>query len=63
MLRAFDEALGDSWKSILAKLDYATLWGNALSGQLPLSEVCIQLSLGVFWLFLTVKVLEARRWG
>jgi len=55
--------VGDSWKNILAKLDYATLWGNALSGQLPLSEVCIQLSLGVFWLFLTVKVLEARRWG
>lgn len=55
--------VGEKWKAILAKLDYATLWSNALSGQLPVSEVAIQLSLGVFWLFLTAKVLEARRWG
>ena len=50
-------------QEVLAKLDYNQLWGNALSGQLPVSEVCVQLSLGVFWLFLTVKVLEARRWA
>jgi ABC-type transport system involved in multi-copper enzyme maturation permease subunit len=55
--------IGEKWRAVLAKLDYTTLWENALSGQLPLPEVCIHLSLGVFWVFLTAKVLEARRWG
>ncbi len=55
--------VADEWKVVLAKLDYATLWGDALTGKLPVPETCIQLSLGVFWLFLTTKVLEARRWG
>lgn len=55
--------IDEPWKEVLAKLDYNQLWATALSGQLPVSEVCVQLSLGVFWLFLTVKVLEARRWG
>jgi len=60
----FDVVLKDSAvRAALGKLDYFGLWQQALSGQLPVSEVCVQLSLGVLWLFLTVKVLEARRWG
>ncbi len=55
--------LPDEWADILARVDYTTLWANALTGKLPVPETCIQLSLGVFWLFLTAKVLEARRWG
>jgi ABC-type transport system involved in multi-copper enzyme maturation permease subunit len=53
----------DQWKGVLARLDYNLLWQNALSGVLPVPEVCLHLSLAVFWLFLTVKVLEARRWA
>jgi len=45
------------------KLDYLTLWGQALGGLLPVSDVILQLSLGVFWIFLTIKVLEIRKWG
>ncbi|MCU0702709.1 MAG: ABC transporter permease subunit [Fimbriiglobus sp.] len=55
--------LGPDWLPVFAKLDYTMLWANALSGQLPVPEVCVQVSLTIFWLFLTVKVLEARRWG
>jgi ABC-2 type transport system permease protein len=55
--------VGERWNAVLAKLDYYSLWNQALSGQLPLSGVCVQLSLGVLWVFLTVKVLEARRWA
>lgn len=55
--------LDERWQAVLGKLDYFDLWRNALSGQLPLPEVCVHLSLGVLWLFLTVKVLEARRWA
>ena len=55
--------LPEGLKNALGKVDYFSLWQQALSGQLPVSEVCVHLSLGVFWLFLTVKVLEARRWS
>jgi ABC-type transport system involved in multi-copper enzyme maturation permease subunit len=51
------------FRNVLGKFDYFTLWQQALNGQLPVPEVCVQVSLGVFWLFLTIKVLEARRWG
>jgi ABC-2 type transport system permease protein len=57
------DVLSRGLKDALGKLDYFSLWNQALNGQLPVSEVCVQVSLGVFWLFLTVKVLEARRWA
>lgn len=47
----------------IGKLDYYSIWETALSGQLLLTDVFIHLSLAVFWLFLTVKVLEARKWS
>lgn len=47
----------------LGKLDYFSLWQSALGGQLLVSDVLIHLSLAAFWLFLTVKVLEARKWS
>ena len=43
--------------------DYLTLWGQALGGQLPLVNVIVFASLAVFWVFLTVKAVEARKWG
>lgn len=57
------EFIPDGLRTAIGKLDYLTLWGNALGGQLLLTDVFIQLSLAVFWLFLTVKVLEARKWS
>lgn len=62
-LRDQFQGLPEGLNEVLGKLDYFSLWQQGLNGQLPVSEVCVQLSLGVLWLFLTVKVLEARRWG
>jgi ABC-2 type transport system permease protein len=59
----FDSTLGPNSRAILAKFDYYRLWITSLKGQLQLPEVMIQLSLGLFWLFLTTRVLAARRWN
>ena len=45
------------------RLDFLSAWQLALNGQLSLSFVAVYASLAAFWLFLTVKVLEARRWS
>ena len=58
-----DAKLGAGAQAVLGKLDFLSLWADALAGQLPLTSVLIWLSLGVFWLFLTVKMLEARKWS
>ncbi len=62
VLKGFD-SVGIGFQNVLAKIDFLSLWQSALGGQLPLSTVLVQLSLAVFWLFLTVKILEARKWG
>lgn len=49
--------------NVFGKFDFLDMWQQALENNFPLHGVCVQLSLGVLWLFLTVKVLEARRWG
>lgn len=58
-----DQKLGTAANAVLQKLDFLTLWGQSLAGQLPLTSVLVWASIGVFWLFLTVKVLEARKWS
>ena len=55
--------LPDGLKAGLWKLNFYSLWSSALGGQLSVPDVLIHLSLAVFWLFLTVKVLEVRKWG
>ncbi len=55
--------LGEGARAAVARFDFYRLWSNALQGQLTLAGVLVYLSFGVFWTFLTVKVLEARRWS
>ena len=55
--------LGPAVKTALKRLAYWDLWVAALRGQLPVRDVLIQLSIAVFGLFLTVKILEARKWS
>ena len=50
-------------RAALGRFDYLTLWNQALGGQLPVADIVLQLTLGVFWIFLTIKVLEIRKWG
>ena len=43
-------------------LSYNYLWANAVNGNLTFRDLLFHLSAAVFWLFLTVKVLESRKW-
>jgi ABC-type transport system involved in multi-copper enzyme maturation permease subunit len=47
----------------LGRLSFIHMWGDSLAGRLPLRDVFMYTSLGVFWVFLSVKVLEARKWS
>jgi gliding motility-associated transport system permease protein len=48
---------------VLNHLSFVTLWADSLRGRLHLPDLVIQVSIAVFFTFLTVKVLEARRWS
>src|SRR5207253_8241291 len=50
------------WFSVLTYASYIDLWINSLKGKLPARALLFHLSATIFWLFLTVKVLEARKW-
>jgi hypothetical protein len=39
------------------------MWIDATDGKLYLRDMIYQISATVFWLFMTVKVLEVRRWS
>jgi hypothetical protein len=45
------------------RLSFIHMWRDSLSGQLPLRDLLLWLSLAVFALFLSVKVLETRKWS
>jgi len=55
--------LGEGVKAALSKLSFLTLWQSSLNGELAVQTILVHLSLAVFWLFLTVKVLEIRKWS
>ena len=57
------DAIGSGLAAVLARLDFLTLWSKAVAGQLLIQDVFTWLTLAVFWLFLTIKVLEARKWS
>ncbi len=48
---------------VAGKMSFIDVWIEALSGRLPLRDTAIFISIGVFFLFLSVKVLEARKWN
>ncbi|MGL6076489.1 MAG: ABC transporter permease [Fimbriiglobus sp.] len=50
-------------KAILSKFDLLTTWGSALQGQLSVQVMVFHVSLTVFFLFLTTKVLDIRKWS
>jgi ABC-type transport system involved in multi-copper enzyme maturation permease subunit len=57
------DLVGPLWKTVFDKLSYLRVWFTALGGQLPIHDLTLHASLAVFWLFLTVKSLEARKWN
>jgi ABC-type transport system involved in multi-copper enzyme maturation permease subunit len=55
-------AQGSAWYTVLTYVSFLNLWNEALQGNLAPRLLLFHLSAAVFWLFLTVKVLEARKW-
>ncbi len=60
---SLSEYLPAGVRAAFGKFDFLTLWNQALGGSLTVANIVLQLSLGVFWIFLTIKVLEIRKWG
>lgn len=63
MRQIFEPAVGPEFLSVFRWFDYLGLWRQAINGQLPIPELVAQVSFGAFWLLLTIKVLEARKWS
>jgi ABC-type transport system involved in multi-copper enzyme maturation permease subunit len=54
---------GDSpWRTIINYISYVQLWIESVQGTLSPRYLVFHISAAIFWLFLTVKVLEARKW-
>jgi ABC-type transport system involved in multi-copper enzyme maturation permease subunit len=51
-----------AWTTVLTYVSFLDLWQEALQGNVVPRMYLFHLSACVFWLFLTVKVLEARKW-
>lgn len=50
------------WDRFLGHVSYLDVWLANLEGKLVVRNLLFFLSMAVFWPFLTVKVLEARKW-
>jgi ABC-type transport system involved in multi-copper enzyme maturation permease subunit len=56
------EGTPNAWGVVLRHISYIDLWFESLRGQVMLRWMLFPFSLAVFFLFLSVKVLEARKW-
>ena len=52
-----------SWDSALRYISYVDLWITSMSGKMGPQYLLFHASVAVFWLFLSVKVLESRKWS
>jgi hypothetical protein len=50
-------------QTALVRLSFIDMWSEALQGRLPVRDCLLFVSLGLLGLFLSVKVLEARKWA
>jgi ABC-2 type transport system permease protein len=53
----------NAWKVVLTHISYIHLWIRTLDGALEIKYLLFPLSATILFLFMTVKVLDARRWG
>jgi ABC-type Na+ efflux pump permease subunit len=49
-------------RTAMEYLGFFEKWRNAVRGKLAVRDLIVYLSMTIFWLFLTVKVLESRKW-
>jgi hypothetical protein len=54
--------LASAWLPILNHMSFIDLWFRSTDGVVLPQNLIFHLSAAVFWLFLTVKVLESRKW-
>ncbi len=54
--------LGEHGRGIVSYFSYVDLWLKVCTGKLAARDLVFHASATAFWLFLTVKVLEARKW-
>jgi ABC-type transport system involved in multi-copper enzyme maturation permease subunit len=54
--------LSETLTTVCQHISYIDLWINAVQGKLTSRDLLFHISAAVFWLFLTVKVLESRKW-
>ncbi len=50
------------WNDVLNHMSYVELWIESMNGVLVPDLLLFHISAAIFWLFLTIKVLEARKW-
>src|SRR5262249_46627565 len=48
--------------TVLSYISYVDLWFDSLEGKLSPRFLMFHISAAIFWLFVTIKVMEARRW-
>ena len=52
-----------AWVTVLGHISYVELWFRSLEGQLHPRFLIFHLSAAILWLFMSIKVLESRRWS
>jgi ABC-type transport system involved in multi-copper enzyme maturation permease subunit len=57
------DGLSPTLVAFLTRLSFIDMWQQSLDGQLAVRDVLVWVSAAVFGLFLSVKVLEARKWN
>ena len=57
-----DAVVGSALVPILNHISFVDLWFTSLNGEITPKFYLFQISAALFWIFLTVKVLESRRW-
>jgi ABC-2 type transport system permease protein len=55
--------VGSLFQDVMNHLSFLSIWRSSLTGQLPVRDLLLQLSIAVLWLFFSIRVLEARRWS
>jgi ABC-type transport system involved in multi-copper enzyme maturation permease subunit len=50
------------WRKALEHVSYIDSWINAINGKMQPATLLFSLSMAIFFLFETVKVLESRKW-
>jgi gliding motility-associated transport system permease protein len=55
-------AEGSVWNKLMTHMSYINLWFNTLEGKITPQLLLFPISMTILFLFLTVKVLESRKW-